>query len=245
MIERDLARRAGIAVGDRVRLTTAAGPAELRVVGIAANLQENGTVLFVPITRMRRLIGAADGYDFSIGTTSSDHGAIDRTATRVEDALTAHGYQPATELTYASRADEVARNRTLATTITVLGFLIVAITMVGLAGSITMSVLERRREIGVLRSIGARARDVRPIFATEGLVLALLGWIVGVPLGYALDRLLIWLVKESLRIEIELAFPLWNLPLALGGTVALTLLVILPPLRRAVPLRPGEALRYG
>lgn len=168
VIERDLARRAGIAVGDRVRLTTAAGPAELRVVGIAANLQENGTVLFVPITTMRRLIGAADGYDFSIGTTSSDDGAIDRTATRVEDALTAHGYQPATELTYASRADEVARNRTLTTTITVLGFLIVAITMVGLAGSITMSVLERRREIGVLRSIGARARRRAPHLRHRG-----------------------------------------------------------------------------
>ena len=99
-----------------------------------------------------------------------------------------------------------------------LGFLIVAISMVGLAGSMTMSVLERTREIGILRCIGARARDVRGIFAAEGLVLALLGWLIGIPLGYALDRLLVWLVKESMHIEIAFAFPPWNVLIALGGT---------------------------
>ena len=41
--------------------------------------------------------------------------------------------------------------------------------MVGLVNAITMSVLERTREIGVLRCIGARARDIRRIFAAEGL----------------------------------------------------------------------------
>ena len=53
-----------------------------------------------------------------------------------------------------------------------LGLLIVAISMVGLVNAITMGVLERTREIGMLRCIGARARDVRRIFATEGLVVA-------------------------------------------------------------------------
>ena len=77
-----------------------------------------------------------------------------------------------------------------------LGFLIVAISMVGLANAITMSIIERTREIGILRCIGARARDVRRIFATEGVALALAGWLLGIPLGYALDRLLVWLVWE-------------------------------------------------
>ena len=51
--------------------------------------------------------------------------------------------------------------------IALLGFLIVAISMAGLANTLTMSVLERTREIGILRTIGARARDIRRIFATE------------------------------------------------------------------------------
>ena len=87
--------------------------------------------------------------------------------------------------------------------------------------------------------------DVRRIFATEGLLLALLGWLIGIPLGYALDRLLIWLVEESLEVEISMVFPPWNVVTALGGTLLLALLSMLPALRRAVRYRTGDALRYS
>lgn len=202
-------------------------------------------MLFVPVTTLRSVLGSADGYDYSIRTSSREPEAIDSTTTRVEDMLTAHGYQPATEVTYVAKRSEVARNRTLTTTIAVLGFLIVAISVMGLVSAMTMSVLERTREIGILRAVGARARDLRRIFTVEALALALLGWSLGVPLGYALDRLLVWLVKESLQIEIEFAFPPWNVPLALAGTTLLTLVLVLLPLRRAVRLRPGDALRHA
>jgi ABC-type antimicrobial peptide transport system permease subunit len=129
--------------------------------------------------------------------------------------------------------------------VTVLGFLIVAIGMVGLVGAMMMSVIERTREVGILRCLGARARDVRRIFAVEGLAVALLGWAMGIPLGYALDRLLVRAIREILNVEVVFAYPPENLPLALAVTVALALLVMLPPLRRAVRLRPGDALRYA
>ena len=116
--------------------------------------------------------------------------------------------------------------------------------MAGLANAITMSVLERTREIGILRSIGARARDIRRIFATETLALALTGWLIAIPLGYLLDRFLVWLVKKVANV-IPFAFPLWNLALALAGTILLALLITLLPIRRAVHYRPGDALRYA
>ena len=97
----------------------------------------------------------------------------------------------------------------------------------------------------MLRCIGARARDVRRIFATEGVALALLGWAMGVPLGYALNRALVWMVQEVVNVEFAVRFPAQNLAIALVGTVVLALLVLALPLRRAVRLRPGDALRYG
>jgi ABC-type lipoprotein release transport system permease subunit len=51
-----------------------------------------------------------------------------------------------------------------------------------LVSAITMSVIERTCEIGILRCIGARARGSRRVFEAEGVVLALLGWPVGTPL---------------------------------------------------------------
>ena len=126
-----------------------------------------------------------------------------------------------------------------------LGFLIVAMSMVGLANAITTNVLERTREIGILRSIGARARDIRRIFTTEGVALALVGWLLGIPLGYALTRLLVWLVWQIVDVRLPVVFPPLNILIALVGTVALALLVLFLPVRRAVRFRPGDALRYA
>ena len=53
--------------------------------------------------------------------------------------------------------------------------------MVGLVNAITMGMLERTREIGTLRSVGARARDIRRIFAIEGLIVALSAGCSGCP----------------------------------------------------------------
>ena len=143
------------------------------------------------------------------------------------------------------REQQVAANANITMSITVLGLLIVAISMVALINAITMGILERTREIGVLRSIGARARDVRRIFATEGLVVALLGWAVGVPLGYALARAIGWLAGNAVGLDIAFVFPATYVAVALLGTVILALVVMLAPLRRAVRFKPGEALRYA
>jgi putative ABC transport system permease protein len=247
VLERNLARATGTHVGDRVRVDTSNGPLALRVIGIAANQQENGTAFFVPHATMRAFLGttAAAGDDYWVRTTSHDHAFVDRTTTRIEDALGAAGFDVGTEVEYVAEANNVADNRTVTTTVTVLGFLIVAISMVGLANAITMSVIERTREIGILRTIGARGRDVRRIFAAESVAIALVGWLLGIPVGYLLDRFLVFMVKEVVNVQIPVTFPLANVGLALIGTVVLALLITLLPIRRAVRYRPGAALRYS
>ena len=247
VVEHNLARVTAARVGDRITVETGNGPISLRVIGIAANQQENGTVLFVPRETMKAFFGAspAGADDYWVRTTSHDHAFVDRTTTGIEDTLAASGYQVGTEIEYVGEADNVAQNRTITTTVAVLGFLIVAISMVGLANAITMSVIERTREVGVLRTIGARARDVRRIFAAESVAIAWFGALLGLPVGYALERFLVWLVKREINVEIAFMFPLRNVVLALVGTVLLALLITLLPIRRAVRYRPGDALRYA
>ena len=247
VLQRSLAHLTGARIGDTIRVETAAGPALMRAVGIASNQQEFGDALYVPITTMHAILGAtpAATSDYWVQTTSHDHAAINATTTRIEDALSARGYTVGTEIEYVGEANDVASFQTITTTIGVIGFLIVAISMIGLANAITMSLIERTREIGILRCLGARARDVRRIFATECIALAALGWLLGIPIGYVLDRLLVWLVKTVVNLEVPVSFPIANLFLALAGTVALALLVALLPIRRATHLKPGDALRYA
>jgi len=247
VIEHDIAQATGTRLGDSITVQTAVGPASFRVIGISANQQESGTALFVPLTTMHALMTGmpADANDYWVQTTSHDHAFIDRTTTRIEDTLTAHGYDVSSEIVYVRLADEIASYRTQTTALAVVGLLVVAISMAGLASALTMSVLERTREIGILRCIGARARDVRRIFVAETLTLATAGWLIGIPLGYLLDRFLVWLVKAALNQSLTFAFPAWNLALTLAGTILLALLITLVPIRRATHLRPGTALRYA
>jgi putative ABC transport system permease protein len=180
-----------------------------------------------------------------IVSTSKDHAFIDRLNNRLEDTLGAHGAQVTTQVTYSAKQDNVAFNAKLTQSITVLGLVIVAISMVGLVNAITMGILERTREIGTLRAIGARARDIRRIFSIEGLVIALFGWLLGLPLGYALARGIIALTSSLAHIDLTFAFPTVNLAVTLIGTIVLALLVLLAPVRRAVRFKPGEAIRYA
>ena len=241
-----IAKTTGTHVGDPIRVSTGGGPTTLRVIGISRNQAENGGVVYVPVSTLQSVLGAPGAVNrYWITTTTQDHGLIDRTTTSLEDTLAAHGNQVGSLVMYDMEEQQVARNAQLTTSITILGLLIVAISMVALINTITMAVLERTREIGMLRSIGARGRDVRRIFATEGLVVAVCGWLLGVPLGYLLARAMGWAAGEAVGIDIAFVFPLAYVGIALVGTVMLALVVMLAPLRRAVGFKPGEALRYA
>jgi putative ABC transport system permease protein len=245
VIASNLARTTGTHAGDRVTLQTGAGPKSFRVVGVTSTQWNNGTAFYVPLQTMQALLGIDTVNSYLIETASADHGAIDRTTTRLEDRLTAAGYGIGTQVKYSGQRANVSQNKAISTAIGVLGLLIVAISMVGLVNAITMSVLERTREIGVLRCIGARAREIRRIFAAEGLAVSLAGWLFGIPVGYGLARMFSWLMLEVTGIDFGFSFPPLNLLIALVGTVVLALLIMRIPLRRAVRFKPGEAMRYA
>ena len=246
VLGRTIAKTTGTAVGDRTRLFTANGPADFEVIGISANQAANGGVVFVPVSALQSVLGLEGAFNnYFVTTAGDDHAVIDRATTRLEDVLAARGDQVATFVNYDAREMQVEANASITMSITVLGLLIVAISMVALINAITMGILERTREIGVLRTIGARGRDVRRIFATEGLVVAALGWAIGVPLGYAMARAIGRLAGDAVGIDIAFVFPLAYVVITLAGTVILALVVMLAPLRRAVRFKPGEALRYA
>jgi putative ABC transport system permease protein len=240
-----LAHTAHVGVGDRIRFKTAAGPVSLRVVGINSNAAGPGMVLLPLGTLQSVLRSPGEINNYWISTTTQDHATIDRITARVEDALAAGGNQSTTMERHVQKRDAIAGNAGLTTSVTVLGLLIVAISLVGLVNAITMSVIERTREIGMLRCVGARAKDVRRIFTGEGLTIAVLGWLIGIALGWAMGHGLVSLTASLVKVDLLFVFPVANVAITLVGTVVLTLLVLLGPVRRATHLKPGDALRYA
>jgi putative ABC transport system permease protein len=240
-----VAATTGARIGDTITAQTAAGPARLRIIGTLWEPGQPGQ-LYMPIKTLQKALHAPGEINsYWIRSTSPGHAAVDRLSRRLEDTLSAHGTPITTRAWYDLKADNVAANASITRSITVLGLVIVAISMVGLVNAITMGILERTREIGMLRCVGARGRDIRRIFATEGLVIASLGWLIGVAAGSALAYGIMRLTESTTKLDLTFTFPTANLATTLVGTIILALLVLLGPLRRAVRFKPGEALRYA
>lgn len=246
VIGQAVADTAGVGAGDTLPVRTAAGVIPVRVVGVTTNEIFQGAMVYLPLRTLQSVLGTPDAVNnVWVRSASQDRAEIDQLSTWLEDTLGAGGNQLTTEVKYVAERDQAAANSSLTTSISVLGLLIVAISMVGLLNAITMGVIERTREIGMLRCTGARARDVRGIFGTEGIVVALTGWLLGVPLGWLMAHGLVTLTADVADTDLAFVFPASHLAVTLAGTIVLAVLVLLVPVRRAVRLRPGEALRYA
>jgi putative ABC transport system permease protein len=112
-----------------------------------------------------------------------------------------------------------------------------------------MAILERRREIGIMKAIGASDGDVKKLFFAEAGAMGILGGIAGVGLGWAIGRIInfatnIYLRRESLTPDNFWSVPWWLVVLAIGFSLLVSLVSGLYPAGRAAKLDPVQALRY-
>jgi putative ABC transport system permease protein len=240
-----LARAANARIGQLLTLSLAAGPARVRVIGIDTGPNDGGAIVYFPLPVLERLDGGPGTADsIWISTASSAHAAIDKATDAVIGRLAAAGYSVSTTKIYVVDAQDTASQRSVLTIVEILGLLVVAIMLIGLISALSMGVLERTREIGILRCIGARARHVRLMFSAEAVALAGAGWACGTLLGWLVYQGLLALIRHSAAISLPEQFPPSVPLITLAGVLVLTLIVIRGPLHRATRIQPGTALRY-
>ncbi len=115
----------------------------------------------------------------------------------------------------------------------------------GLAGMLSINVLERSREIGVLRAVGARDGDVMQLVVVEGLLVAALGSAVAAPAGLLVGRALSDAVgRLFLGAPLQYSYSAGGLLLWLGLTVVLAVAASAVPARRAARLAIRDVLAY-
>jgi putative ABC transport system permease protein len=119
----------------------------------------------------------------------------------------------------------------------------ILVAMLGAANSLLALVLDRRRELGLLRYLGAPAGQVRRMILTEAAFLGLLAMLLGLPLGFALSLVLIFVVnRQSFGWTIQFHPPAALLLGALALVWCVTVLAGLYPARVAAALRPVDVI---
>ena len=131
----------------------------------------------------------------------------------------------------------------------IFGSLALAVATLGIVNTLVMAILERRREIGVLKALGAADVDVQQLFFVEAGVMGLFGGFLGVFFGWALGRAItfgtnVYLKRQALN-PIELSsVPWWLIVAGIIFAVLVSLAAGLYPASRAAKLNPVDALRY-
>ncbi|HYH95392.1 ABC transporter permease, partial [Hyalangium sp.] len=100
-----------------------------------------------------------------------------------------------------------------------------------------VSVTERTKEIGIRKALGARKRRILGQFATEAVILALVGGVIGVAVGFGLAFLGRWMLGFPTVV------PPWAVALSLGMSSGVGLIFGIYPAARAARLDPVEAMR--
>jgi ABC-type antimicrobial peptide transport system permease subunit len=120
---------------------------------------------------------------------------------------------------------------------------------IGIANTMIMSVLERTREIGLMKAVGALNRDIMTVFISEAATIGLLGGVAGVIIGAIIAQLIdlvagSYLSTSGSTSSSVVSIPLWLPFFAIGFSIVIGLAAGIYPAFRAVQLDPVQALRY-
>lgn len=132
----------------------------------------------------------------------------------------------------------------------IFGSLALAVASLGIINTLVMSILERRREIGIMKAIGASDGDVQKLFFAEAGAMGIFGGAVGVLLGWSLGRIInfgtgLYMMRtQQFKPDNVWMVPWWLVAGAIGFSVIVSLLAGLYPAARAARLDPVQALRY-
>ncbi|TLY20076.1 MAG: lipoprotein-releasing ABC transporter permease subunit [Nitrospirae bacterium] len=256
IIGRELSLRLGAFLGDRINVVSPVGPISalgmipkvrgFRVAGIfeSGMFEYDSSLAYVSIQQAQEFFNMGHVVT-GIEVKVTDIFAADEIAHRIDQVL---GFP------YWAR-DWMKLNKNLFSALKlekfmmfVLLVLVVLVAAFNIVSTLAMIVVEKHREIAILKAMGATGKAVMRVFMLNGLVIGLAGTAIGIPLGYAIC----WAIQTWFtlpgdvyllsRIPVNIKF--FDVALVGVSAVAITFLATIYPCLEAARLEPAEALRY-
>jgi putative ABC transport system permease protein len=244
VLNHKIATDEGIRVGDEVRFDIQGEETVWTVVGLILNSERDS---FVPFEAIAQEFGGVNrGSQVWVVSDKHDaasHQQLIREMHKVYAAnnLEVHEYETADE----SRRDQRGGFDIVIYLLLFMSVLAAIVGSLGMMGTMSINVIERQREIGVMRAAGATSVAITGIFVSEGVLLGLVSWLFAAPLSYPSARLFSDVVGETLQGNaFDFVYSVNGLFLWLATVILLSALASLWPALQATRVSVREALAY-
>ncbi len=247
VVTANLARRFNLHAGDSITAVVRKREQTYAIVGVVDDestyLGSHSTgKLFMTPENANTLRGRSNIADvFAVRFTDSSPAGVNAAVRRLEAQFRPLG--PQSLASYEDRASTQSTVRILSVLLLAMVIVVAVIGVMGLVNTLVLNITERRRELGILRAIGAGGDALLRLLVSEGLLLGMIGYLIGLVGGYALAHYLVRLagtqlfkMQFTLAPSVLLLTGVMTLAVAAGASVAPGLL--------AARLRPIEAVRY-
>lgn len=227
-------------VGDWLKIDIDGRKTDWRIVGIyTITGNVSPPLLYVNYEYLSALVGEPDmAYSLRIVTTQHDSLTQQRINDQIQAAFEERGIQiQSTQLGADFIRDQKAQTDILVYFMLVMAALIAVVGGLGLMGTMSINVLERTREIGVMRAIGASNGDIQAIVLTEGMVIGIVSWAISILLSLPITNVLCFGVGMAI-----LTSPMPVVYGASGIVAWLIFTLILGALASALPARRASRL---
>ena len=237
----------GLQVGDAVRLEIAGRERDFWVVGIFQYTGMDDLVVYANHEYLADLLRAGRRASmFRIVTAEHGLAFQERVGRELNEHFRALGYRVAgVEAGRAYNASVTKVLGILTAVLLVMAFLTALVGSIGLTGTMSMNVMERTREIGIMRAVGAYNRIIAQMVVTEGLLIGLISYALGAVLSFPITFLLSNVISLAIfGSPAALAFSAQGFGIWLTVVATLAILASVLPARTATQLTIREVLAY-
>jgi putative ABC transport system permease protein len=247
LLNAKIAEDESIQLGDRIEFAIGERESTWTVVGLVLSLHNDQRENFCPLDALVREIGSVNrGNTLVVETELHDLATQQRVARELNRALTAYQID-ADRVSSAIEERETERSmfQGLVGIMLSMAVMAAAVGGLGLASTMSINVVERGREIGVMRATGATSPAVAGIFIGEGVLVGVLSWLLAVPISYPGALLFNGALGDSLiNIPLEFTYSVDGVGFWLLAVIVLSTLASLWPALQATRVSVRESLAY-